>query len=70
MIPPQKENKNVGFAYTVTMEQIRKHAALSPEEVLHCIEETAALTYEVQTEEERKRKYIFKSNKDLSSFIP
>jgi len=60
---PIKENEGVGFAYTVTMEQMQKHAALSPEEVLLWIEEMADFIYQLQTPEERERKYIFKPNK-------
>ena len=44
---------------------MQKHAALSPEEVLRCIQESAALIYELQTPEERERKFIFKPNKKL-----
>ena len=58
-----KENEGVGFAYTVTMEQMQNHAALSPEEVLLWIEEMADFIYQLQTPEERERKYIFKPNK-------
>lgn len=63
MIKPKKENEGVGFTYTVTMEQMQKHAALSPEEVFQWIEEIAAFVYEAQTPEERERKYVFKPNK-------
>lgn len=63
MIIPKKENEGIGFSYTVTMEQMEKHAALSPEEVLHWIEDTATFIYELQTPEERERKFVFKPNK-------
>lgn len=65
MIVPKKENENVGFSYTVTMEQMQKHAALSPEEVLKWIEEMATFIYELQTPEERERKFVFKPNKKV-----
>lgn len=55
--------EGVGFTYTVTMEQMEKHAALPVEEVLKWIEETATFIYELQTPEERERKFIFKPNK-------
>ena len=63
MIAPKTENQDVGFSYTVTLEQMQKHAALPPEEILLWIEETAAFIYELQTPEERERKYIYKPNK-------
>ena len=63
MIEPKKENESVGFTYTVTMEQMQKHGALSAEEVLKWIEETAMFIYELQTPEERERKFLFKPNK-------
>lgn len=63
MITPKKENEGVGFTYTVTMEQMEKHAALSVEDVFKWIEETATFIYELQTPEERERKFIFKPNK-------
>lgn len=65
MNDPIKENEGVGFTYTVTMEQMRKHAALSPEEVLDWIQQMATFIYELQTHEERARKYIFKPNKRI-----
>lgn len=63
MIPSKKENEGVGFGYTVTMAQMEKHASLTPEEVLHWIQETAMFIYELQTPEERERKFVFKPNK-------
>ena len=63
MIVPKKENEGIGFSYTVTMEQMQKHAALPTEEVLKWIEETATFIYELQTPEERERKFIYKPNK-------
>jgi hypothetical protein len=63
MIEPKKENEHIGFTYTVTMEQMEKHAALPPEEVLKWIEETAVFIYELQTPEERERKFVFKPHK-------
>ncbi|MCW5908266.1 MAG: hypothetical protein KIS94_10425 [Chitinophagales bacterium] len=63
MITPKKENEGVGFTYTVSMEQIQKHASLSAEEVLIWIEEVAEFMYTMQTAEERNRQYIFKPNK-------
>jgi hypothetical protein len=47
------------------MEQMRKHAALSPEEVLDWIQQMATFIYELQTPEERERKYLFKPNKKI-----
>ncbi len=66
MMEPIKENEGVGFKYTITEEQFRKHAALSTEEVFQWLEEMALFFYETQTEEEKMRKYIFKPNKLLS----
>lgn len=65
MIEPIKENEGVGFSYTVTMEQMRKHAELSPEEILQWIQEMATFIYELQTPQERQRKYEFKPNKRM-----
>jgi hypothetical protein len=62
---PIKENEGIGFTYTVTMEQMEKHAALSPEEVFQWIEEIATFIYELQTPEERNRKFDFKPNKKI-----
>ena len=62
---PIKENEGVGFTYTVTMEQMEKHASLSPEEVFQWIEEMANLIYLLQTPEERERKFDFKPNKRI-----
>lgn len=65
MITPKKQNQFVGFFYTVTKEQVQKHAALSVEEVLNWIEETATFIYELQSPEERERQFLFKPNKKL-----
>ncbi len=65
MNEPIKENEGVGFTYTVTMEQMRKHAALSPAEVFAWIQQTATFIYELQTPEERERKYDYKPNKRI-----
>jgi hypothetical protein len=65
MNEPIKENEGVGFTYTVTLEQMRKHAALSPEEVLDWIQQMATFIYDLQTPEERERKYLFKPNKRI-----
>ena len=65
MSEPLKENINVGFTYAMTMDQMQKHAALSPEEVLEWIQQTATFMYEIQTPEERDRKFIFKPNKRI-----
>lgn len=62
---PIKANENVGYTYTVTMEQMEKHAALFPAEVFQWIEEMATFIYEAQTPEERERKYDFKPNKRI-----
>ncbi|MBS1617594.1 MAG: hypothetical protein JST76_03695 [Bacteroidetes bacterium] len=61
----ENSEKRVGFTYNVTMEQMEKHAALSTEEVFQWIEETATFLYELQTPEERERKYDFKPNKRI-----
>ncbi|MBS1595110.1 MAG: hypothetical protein JST90_12390 [Bacteroidetes bacterium] len=61
----ENSEKRVGFTYNVTMEQMEKHAALSTEEVFQWIEETATFLYELQTQEERERKYDFKPNKRI-----
>ena len=58
-----KANEGVGFSYTITQEQFDRHSSLSVEEVLDWIEQTATIIYEMQTPEERMRKYIFKPNK-------
>lgn len=55
----------IGFTYTVTDEQVRKHMALPPEAILEWIQQTATFVYELQTPEERERKYIFKPNKKM-----
>ena len=65
MIEHIKENEGVGFTYTVTEEQVRKHMALPPEAILQWIEEMATFIYELQTPEERERKYDFKPNKRI-----
>ena len=65
MINRIEKNEGIGFTYTVTMEQMEKHASLSPEEVLQGIEEMATFIYELQSPEERARKYDFKPNKRI-----
>jgi hypothetical protein len=60
-----KENGRIGFKYTVTAEQVHRHMSLTPEEVLHWIQEMATFIYELQTPEERERKYLFKPNKKI-----
>lgn len=62
-IPPKKENENVGFAYHVTMEQIREHQKKSPEEILLWIEEYAAFVNAFQTEEDKQRMRLLKNKK-------
>ena len=69
MSEPLKENEGAGFTYAMTMEQMHKHAALSPEAVLEWIQQTATFIYELQTPEERERKYDFKPNKKISSVL-
>jgi len=66
---PKKENKGIGYTYSVTLEEIEKHAALSPEEVLQWIEETAKFFYEYQTPEERERIFLFKPNKKPAQYF-
>lgn len=63
MITPLEHNKGVGFKYTVTIEQMEKHAALPLEEVFKWIEEMHLFFLEIQTPEERERMYLFKPNK-------
>jgi hypothetical protein len=65
VIEPIKENEGVGFTYTVTEEEVRKHQALSPEAVFEWIQQMATFIYELQTPEERERKYLFKPNKKI-----
>ncbi|MCW3124643.1 MAG: hypothetical protein JWO03_301 [Bacteroidetes bacterium] len=62
---PIKENEGIGFSYTVTEEQVRRHQSLSPEEIFDWIQQTATFIYELQTPEEREHKYIFKPNKRI-----
>ena len=65
MAEPLKENEGVGFTYTVTDEQVRKHMSLPPEAILEWIQQMATFIYELQTPEERARKYDFKPNKKI-----
>ena len=58
-----KQNEGIGFTYAMTMEQMQKHAALPPEAILEWIQQTATFIYDLQTPEERERKYLFKPNK-------
>ncbi len=69
MIQPEMENEGVGFKYTITEEQFRKHSQLSTEEVFRWLEEMAYFFHETQTEEEKMRKYVFKPAK-LQSHHP
>jgi hypothetical protein len=62
---PLKENKPIGFTYTVTDEQVRRHMSLPPEAVLQWIEEMATFIDELQTPEERERKGDFKPKKRI-----
>ena len=59
------DEERIGFTYTVTDEQVRKHMALPPEAIFDWIQQTATFVYELQTPEERERKYIFKPNKKM-----
>jgi hypothetical protein len=61
----ENESKKVGFTYSVSMEQMEKHAALPPIAVLEWIQEMATFIYDIQNPEERERKYIFKPNKRI-----
>jgi hypothetical protein len=54
-LAPKQENKNKGFRYTVTDEQIKAHQARSVEEIILWVESTAKFIYELQTPEERER---------------
>ncbi|HBX49949.1 MAG: hypothetical protein A2275_04220 [Bacteroidetes bacterium RIFOXYA12_FULL_35_11] len=63
----EKTNKT-GFYYEVTEKQIEEHQKRSIEEILNWIESTNELIWMLQTEEERKRKYIFKPLKKHSEF--
>ena len=52
---PKRENKNTGFHYSVTDDQIKEHQKKSAGEILTWLEETAKFVYEIQTPEERER---------------
>ena len=54
-IIPKTENRNKGFHYTVTDEQIKQHQARSVKEILEWLEKTTKFIYAIQTPEERIR---------------
>ncbi|MFP4556127.1 MAG: hypothetical protein ACLFNU_04580 [Bacteroidales bacterium] len=56
----KKTNENKGFFYSVSKEQVEEHQKRSIEDILNWIESTNELIWELQTEEERKRKQLFK----------
>ena len=63
-----ERNKDIGFRYFVTDEQIAAHQKRSVKEIFDWIFETNAFIYDLQTEEERMRKYIFKPAKRIAHF--
>jgi len=54
-IIPKKENKNKGFYYDVTDEQIREHQQRSIDEIFEWIESANMFISTVQTQEEKRR---------------
>lgn len=52
-----------GFYYDVTDEQVRQHQQRSIEEIFEWIETTSIFIWQIQTPEERRRKFDFKGNK-------
>ena len=56
----KKANKDIGFHYTVTDEQVRAHQKLSIEEIFQWLESMNELLYAVQTPEERERMFLVK----------
>jgi hypothetical protein len=52
---PKKENRNVGFLYTVSEEKIKAYGKLTLEQKLKWLEEGSRFIYSVQSKEERKR---------------
>ena len=62
---PKSENKNKGFDYSVTEEQIQQHQQRTISEIFHWLETTAEFIYQAQTPQERiiskkiKAKYLF-----------
>jgi len=60
---PKKENENIGFRYSVSIEQIREHQKKSIEEILEWIEEYAIFLHETQTPEDKVRMRLLKNKK-------
>ena len=52
-----------GFYYDVTDEQVRQHQQRSIEEIFDWLETTSMFIWQIQTPEERRRKFDFKGNK-------
>ncbi len=65
MIERIKETRGLGFSYTPDEEEILRKLNFSAEEVLEWIQEMATFIYELQTPEERERKFEFKPNKRI-----
>ncbi len=54
-LTPLAANKNKGFHYTVTEEQIAAHQKLSIREIFQWLESTNRFVKSLQTEEEKQR---------------
>ena len=65
----ENKKEQIGFHYTVSMEQIEAHLKRTPEEIFQWIEDTYRFVYLAQTDEERNAQYIFKPNKDFRKFM-
>jgi hypothetical protein len=63
-IIPKKENEGIGFKYTVTPEQIKRHQQLSIEEIFEWLHHTNEFLNAVQTPEEKERMKKFKNKKN------
>jgi hypothetical protein len=51
----KEDNKDKGYYYTVTQEQIKAHQKRSIKEIFAWIESTNRFVYKLQTPEERER---------------
>ena len=56
-------DKESGFRYSVTLEQIRGHKQKSVKEVLQWLGDTYRLIYTFQTDKERNARFLFKGKK-------
>lgn len=63
-IKPKKENEGVGFKYTVTPEQIKRHQELSIEQILRWLYETNRFLNTIQTREEKEHSKKLKNKKN------